>query len=118
MPHLLSRTTTRYRSSLQLKFLKVVAGNPEGLLQFQVMPSTYSVTEAQAALPAILKKAHGELIVVTRREKAVAYIVSAERMAGIAETLEIMADPKAMDAVRRARRGKGKYFPLAALDEN
>ena len=82
------------------------------------MASTYSVTEAQASLPAILKKAHSELIVVTRREKAVAYIVSAERMAGIVETLEIMADPEAMEAVRRARRGKGKYLPLAALDED
>ena len=82
------------------------------------MASTYSVTEAQAALPAILKKAHGELIVVTRREKAVAYIVSAERMASIAETLEIMADPKAMEAVRKARRGKGKYLPLRALNED
>jgi PHD/YefM family antitoxin component YafN of YafNO toxin-antitoxin module len=79
---------------------------------------SYSVTEAQAALPAILKKAHGELIVVTRREKAVAYIVSAERMAGIVETLEIMADPEAMEAIRQARRGKGKYFPLGALDED
>jgi prevent-host-death family protein len=82
------------------------------------MASTYSVTEAQAALPALLKKANDELIVVTRREKAVAYIVSAERMAGIVETLEIMAEPEAMEAVRQARRGKGKYFPLAALNED
>jgi len=58
------------------------------------------------------------LIVVTRREKAVAYIISAERMASIAETLEIMADPKAMEAVRKARAGKGKYYPLSALDED
>jgi prevent-host-death family protein len=82
------------------------------------MASTYSVTEAQAALPALLKKAHGELIVITRHDKAVAYVVSAERMASIAETLEIMADPKAMEAIRRARRGKSKYFSLAALDES
>jgi len=81
------------------------------------MPNTYSVTEAQSSLPALLKKAQEELIVITRRDKAVAYLVSAERMAGIAETLEIMADPKAMEAVRRARRGQGKYFPLSALDE-
>lgn len=82
------------------------------------MSSTYSVTEAQSALPALLKKAGDELIVITRRDKAVAYIVSAERMAGIAETLEIMADPEAMEAIRRARRGKGKYLPLAALNED
>lgn len=82
------------------------------------MGNTYSVTEAQSSLPALLKKAHDELIVITRHEKTVAYLVSAERMAGIAETLEIMADPKAMEAVRRARRGKGKYFPLSALNED
>ena len=74
--------------------------------------------EAQSSLPALLKRAHDELIVSTRREKAVAYHVSAERTVGIAETLEIMADPKAMDAVRKARRGQGKYFPLSALDED
>ncbi len=60
-----------------------------------------------------------QLIVVTRREKAVAYIVSAERMAGIAETLEIMADPKAMeDDLAGCVAGSGKYFPLTALDED
>ena len=67
-------------------------------------------------MPALLKKAHDELIVITRREKAVAYLVSAERMAAIAETLEILANPKAMKAIRQARHGEGKYYPLSALD--
>jgi prevent-host-death family protein len=81
------------------------------------MQNTYSVTEAQAGLPSLLKKAHEELIIITRREKPVAYLVSAERMAAIAETLEIMADVEAMKAVRNARRGKGRYFSLATLGE-
>ncbi len=82
------------------------------------MQTTYSVTEAQSALPALLKQAHDELIVITRRDKPVAYLVSAERMAGIAETLEIMADPKAMEAIRAAQRGEGEFLPLSALDED
>ena len=82
------------------------------------MQSTYSVTEAQSALPALLKAAHEKLIVITRRDKAVAYLVSAERMAGIAETLEVMADPAAMEAIRKAKGKKGKYLPLSALGEN
>ncbi|MDQ6621951.1 MAG: type II toxin-antitoxin system Phd/YefM family antitoxin [Verrucomicrobiota bacterium] len=82
------------------------------------MQSTYSVTEAQSALPALLKAAHEKLIVITRRDKAVAYLVSAERMAGIAETLEILADPPALRAVRKAKRKHGKYFPLSALGED
>ncbi|MBA2585238.1 MAG: type II toxin-antitoxin system Phd/YefM family antitoxin [Chthoniobacterales bacterium] len=57
------------------------------------MSSTYSVTEAQSGFPALLKEAEDNLVLVTRRAKPVAYIVSAERMAAIAETLEIMADP-------------------------
>jgi PHD/YefM family antitoxin component YafN of YafNO toxin-antitoxin module len=81
------------------------------------MQTTYSVTEAQASLPALLKKAQKNLIVIARREKAVAYLISAERMAAIAETLEIMADPAAMRALQKARRGRGTYVSLAALDE-
>jgi len=38
-------------------------------------------------------------------------------MEAIVETLEIMADPEAMTALRRARKGEGKYYPVAALDE-
>jgi prevent-host-death family protein len=82
------------------------------------METTYSVTEAQAGLPALLKKAEEETIVITRRDKPVAYVISAERMLAIAETLEIMADPAAMKAVHKAREGKGTYMSLAALGED
>jgi PHD/YefM family antitoxin component YafN of YafNO toxin-antitoxin module len=68
-------------------------------------------------LPALLKKAQQELIAIAKREKTVAYLISAERMEAIAETLEIMADPKAMRALQRARAGKGKYHPVTVLDE-
>jgi prevent-host-death family protein len=80
------------------------------------MSSTYSVAEAQAQLPALLKKANNDLIVITRRDKAVAYLVSVQRMEAIVETLELMADAQAMRALRRARSGKGKYYPLNILD--
>ena len=81
------------------------------------MPSTYSVAEAQAQLPALLKRAENDLIVITRRDKTVAYLVSAQRMEAIVETLEVMADPEAMKALRLAREGKGKYFSATILDE-
>ena len=69
------------------------------------MPSTYSVAEAQAQLPALLRKVENELIVITRRDKTVAYLVSAQ------------GDPEAMKAVRQARAGKGKYYPANIVDE-
>jgi hypothetical protein len=34
------------------------------------------------------------------------------------ETMEIMANPEAMKAIRRDQSGKGKYLPLSVLDED
>ena len=76
------------------------------------------MTEAQAQFPALLRKVENDLIGVTRRDKTVAYLVSARRMEAIVETLEVMADPVAMKALRRAREGKGKYYPPEVLDES
>jgi PHD/YefM family antitoxin component YafN of YafNO toxin-antitoxin module len=87
------------------------------ILYIFTVRSTYSVSEAQAQLPALLKKAQNDLIAIAKRDKTVAYLVSAERMEAIAETLEIMADPHAMQAIGRARRGQGKYYPVTILDE-
>ena len=81
------------------------------------MDSTYSVTEAQARLPALVKDAEENVVAITRHEKTVAYLLSAARMEAIAETLELMADPKAMIALRSAVAGGGKYYPLSVLDE-
>jgi PHD/YefM family antitoxin component YafN of YafNO toxin-antitoxin module len=79
--------------------------------------STYSVSEAQAQLPALLKRAEQDLIAIANGGQTVAFLISAERMEAITETLEIMADPKAMRALRRAREGKGKYYPVTVFDE-
>ena len=81
------------------------------------MDSTYSVTEAQARLPALVKHAENNLVAITRHDKTVAYLLSASRMEAIAETLEIMADATAMTAIRKAEAGAGQYYPLRTLDE-
>jgi PHD/YefM family antitoxin component YafN of YafNO toxin-antitoxin module len=67
-------------------------------------------------LPALLRKIENDLIVITRRDKTVAYLVSAQRMEAIVETLEVLADPEAMKAIRRSA-GKGKYYPADLIDE-
>ncbi|MEY4482915.1 MAG: hypothetical protein RL693_367 [Verrucomicrobiota bacterium] len=82
------------------------------------MSSTYSVTQAQTNLPRLLKDAVEEgSIAITRRQETVAYLVSREQMEAIAETLEILGDPKAMKAIRDFEAGKTKFQPLSALDE-
>lgn len=81
------------------------------------MAITYSVTEAQAGLPSILRQAEEQPVVITRRDKTVGYILSPERFEAMLETMEIMANPKAMDAIRDYKAGKTKFLPLDSLDE-
>ena len=73
------------------------------------MKSTYSVTEAQSRLPGLLKASErGAAIAIRRRNETVAYLVSRDRMEAIIETLEILANPDAMKAIRGHRAGKTK----------
>ncbi len=82
------------------------------------MPSTYSVTQAQALLPQLLKDAvKEESITITRRDETVAYLVSRERMEAITETLDLLGDAKAMKAIQNYEAGRTKFLPLTALDK-
>jgi antitoxin YefM len=81
------------------------------------MAITYSVTEAQAGLPSILRQAEEQPVIITRRDKAVGYLLSPERFEAMLETMEIMANPEAMDAIRDYKAGKTKFLPLDSLDE-
>jgi len=77
---------------------------------------TYSISEAQAKFPALVKQAEDRPVVITRRDKVVGYLLSPERMDAILETMEILANPKAMKAIRDAEAGKTQYHPLSVLD--
>ena len=51
--------------------------------------STYSVSEAQRALPRLVREAEGgELVAIARRDETVAYLVSREHLEAIVETME------------------------------
>lgn len=82
------------------------------------MTSTYSVTEAQSQLPGLIKKAEGgESVRIRRRDKTVALLVSRERMEAIVETMELLANPRAMKAIQAHQAGRTKFLPLSALDD-
>jgi PHD/YefM family antitoxin component YafN of YafNO toxin-antitoxin module len=81
------------------------------------MATTYSITEAQANFPAMVREAAEHPIVITRRDKVVGYLLSPERFEAILETMEVLANPEAMQAIRDAEAGKTKYYPLSILDE-
>ena len=80
------------------------------------MKTRVSVGEAQAQLPRLVRSK--ETIALQRREETVAFLVPRERMEALLETMEILANPEAMRAIRRDRSGKSSYLPLSTLDED
>jgi prevent-host-death family protein len=80
------------------------------------MNSMYTVTEAQAKLPSLLREAQAGVIPITRHSRTVAYVVSKQRMDAITETLELLADPEAMKAIRAAREPGTHYTPLDEIE--
>lgn len=82
------------------------------------MSDTYSVAEAQSQLPGLLKKVEaGEPVRIRRRDRTVAVLLSRSRMEAIVETMELLANPKAMAAIEAHRKGRAKLLPLSALDD-
>ena len=80
------------------------------------MKTTLTVTEAGKKLARLVQSK--ETIALRSREETVAFLVPRERMEALLETMEVMANPEAMRAIRRDQSGKGKYLPLSALDED
>ena len=94
-----------------------VDADGELLLGRFAMDSTYSVTQAQTNLPRLIKEAAAEgSIAITRHEETVAYLISRGRMDAIMETLELLGNPKAMEALHAYEAGKTKFLPLSALN--
>lgn len=77
------------------------------------MKLTYSVTEAQAKFPSLVKEAADHPVVITRRNETVGYLISPERMEAILETMELLANPEAMGAIRDFEAGAEGYRTLA-----
>ena len=83
------------------------------------METMYSVTEAQARLPQLLRELSlsEAPVALTRHDRAVAYLVSKEQMESIYETLEILGNPAAMKAIRDYEAGKSRFHSIDVLDE-
>ena len=83
------------------------------------MKTVYSIAKAQRRLPQLVRQVErGDTIAISKNDETVAYLMSKDRIEAITETLEIMANPAAMRALRRAKAGKTRYHHLSALDED
>lgn len=80
------------------------------------MSDTYTIKTAQQRFSAIVQEVADHPVTITKQGKAVAVMISMDRMEAIAETMEILADPKAMEAIRKHREGRAVYHDLTDLD--
>ncbi len=82
------------------------------------MNSTVSISEGQNTFPALIKVAEkGGVVTVTRHDSPVAFVMGYDRMTAIAETLEILANPKAMAALKQHGAGKTKFGSIDDIPE-
>ncbi len=82
------------------------------------MSSTYSITEGQSKFPKVVKEAQaGYIATITKHDDPVAYVIGKERMQALIETMEILADPVAMKAIKDYEAGKLKSYRIEDLPE-
>lgn len=80
------------------------------------MPDTYNMKEAQANLTKLCRS--GKRFVIANRNQPVVVAMPVEDFEGLLETLDVLSDPNAMNAINSARAGKSTYKPLDLGDEN
>lgn len=82
------------------------------------MSSTYSISEGQARFPRVVQEAQaGYVATITKRNEPVAYVIGKERMSALVETIEILANPSAMKAIRDNEAGKLKSRRIEDIPE-
>jgi len=82
------------------------------------MESTITISRLNSNGSAAVRLArrHGQ-VAITEHGKPVAFLLSAEKVEAILETLEVMADPEAMQALRDYRAGRANMKDVKCLDD-
>jgi hypothetical protein len=79
--------------------------------------SSITVAELQSETPKILRQTQRRgMMAVTREGQVTAFLVSRDRIMAMIETMELLANPQAMKAVRAFEAGKGKFYSVDELD--
>lgn len=81
-----------------------------------MVKNTYSVKDLQRETAAAIRTAEGgTLVTVTRHDRPVVHVISAARLGGILETMELLSDGDFTRQVKLLRAGKLKFRPASSL---
>ena len=79
------------------------------------MADTFTVSEAQANLPKLLKQ---DSFSISRHGKVVGVYLSKDRIEALLETVELLGDKHFVKALNDFESGRMKFKDLAALNED
>ena len=83
------------------------------------MKDTCSISDMGRHPAAVIRRAQQKgSVTVCRNGRVVGFLVSRDRMEAMLETLEIMADPDAMNALRKYEAGKTRFKAVSCLDDD
>jgi len=83
------------------------------------MKTTVTATEAKSQFARLLRQVEaGETIAISKRDETVAFLIPRARLEALVETMEVLGNPAAMQAIRRHEAGELPFHPLSALDED
>jgi prevent-host-death family protein len=77
---------------------------------------TVTVTKAQSGLLKLCRDK--KAVLITTHDKPVSVLLPIEDYEAMIETMDLLANPKAMRILRAAKASKGKYHRLNLGDEN
>lgn len=84
------------------------------------MKITYSVSQAQSQLPSLVREAAASsgIYGIKAHDEVRAYLVGRERMEAIIETLEILSNPEAREAIRDYEAGKTEFIDFDPAEDS
>jgi prevent-host-death family protein len=82
----------------------------------KVTEHTLTVSKAQAGLPKLCNS--GKSFLITNRDKPTAVLLPIADYEALIETMDLLANPRAMKALHAARAGKSRYRDLDLTHEN
>ena len=75
-----------------------------------------TVTKAQSGLPKLCRSK--KAVLITTHDKPVSVLLPMEAYEALIETMDLLANPKAMRALRAAKAGRAHYWKLNLDDED
>lgn len=75
--------------------------------------STYTVSQAQAGLPKLIKE---DSFAISVHGEVKGFYLSKQRLEAMIESLELLENPRFATALKAHQSGKSKSYPVAALD--